>query len=297
MEGLGIDGLRVIAAFCSGVLLCLSGSLIQGITQNELAGPSTLGFNAFGVIFILVGHALTIFFPIDFALEYFSFFLFLMMTFVLHFFFLRKTYKHFKFANKLTNNISFFILFGLCFNLFAGALFALLQFAFMTLNLQFPSQLWFGNFRFVEEKGLFILVPYSMILYFWGLRLAKHLRPLSFGLDFSAGLGVPIRQVQGQALLLALYAEGIVDSFYGVFSFVGLIFPHLLRTHSFFRTHLGREIVYGPLLCGVVMVILDSLCQQVLIYGAEIPVGMITSLIGSLFLMGILLKRKNFRSF
>lgn len=285
------DLARPLAAFISGALLSLGGSLVQGVTQNEMAAPSTLGFNAYTVLIILFCHGLTLLWPFSPSLEYLSFAVFLGLTILLHIGVARKAGQNpLRYGNKSSRSLSFFILIGLCFNLFIGALFSLLQFSFMTLNLEFPSQLWFGNFRFMVPGGLWILIPYFLFLYGWAFRLSKKLRVMSFGTDLALGLGLPVKKLQVEALFLALYAEGIVDSFYGLFSFIGLIFPHLLRTHSFFRTNLQREIVWGSLLCGLLFLLFDLFCQQVLILGAEIPAGMVTSLVGTFFMMGLLLK-------
>ena len=92
-------------------------------------------------------------------------------------------------------------------------------------------------------------------------------------------------------MILELMSTMIICSFFGVFAFMGLIFPHLLRFHPYFRHHLIHELLVGPLLAGLIFVILDWACSHWTFYGAEIPVGMLTGLVGSLFFILLILKR------
>jgi len=116
LELVDINFIRFFAALFSGILLSLSGSLIQGVTQNDLAGPSTLVLNAFVVLIVLVAHALTIFIPGLPALEYLAFMIFIIISITAFglVIILEKQKKKRKqiYANQTLNKISFFILCG-----------------------------------------------------------------------------------------------------------------------------------------------------------------------------------------
>ena len=142
----------------------------------------------------------------------------------------------------------------------------------------------------LERLGnyLFPFLAFSLVVYFLALRLVPGLTALSFGADLSLGLGHNVRQIQRRSLLLAFFAMGLMDCFFGVFSFMGLIFPHLLRKLPWFAYDVGKELRFGPLFCGLLFVGLDFLCYDTPLFGAEIPVGLLSTVVGSLFITVLL---------
>lgn len=290
-----IDFLRMGCSFFAGCLLCLSGSLIQITTQNELAGPSTLGFNALLVLICLFSFFISLISPTLPPMEFISLYLFLGLCLLGmiagQIYEKRILKKEFTYTNQSVQSISFFILIGLCFNLFVGALFAMVQFSFLTLGREFPSQLWYGNFRFTTIPMLLILGIQCLLTYFLLWKLAPRLRALSFGIGLAEGLGVQAKRTQAQAIFLSLISVGTVDCFFGIFAFIGLIFPHLLRSWQFFRSNTKNELMIGSVLCGLALSLLDQLCLQVPLYGSEVPVGLVCSLLGTGLLLYLLIKR------
>jgi ABC-type Fe3+-siderophore transport system permease subunit len=119
------------------------------------------------------------------------------------------------------------------------------------------------------------------------------LRLISIGHDFAQGVGVDVKKIQTYSLLVSLLLTGLVISFFGVFSFLGLIFPHLLRLIGVFRKDMRNELLYGGVITGVIFSVTDMLCYNFDIYGTELPVGMVSSVFGSLILL-VLLVRKQF---
>jgi iron complex transport system permease protein len=284
-----IEYLRILMAFMTGYFLTIAGSLAQIVTHNGLASPSTLGFDGVSVLCILIAQFLISLLGLSIGLEYITLLIFLGLFGV---FVLSKKFLTFKQVLFTHQRIEILILFGLAFNLFVGAIFSVIQFLFMALNLEFPSSLWFGNLKFVALPMIF---PYLLIFLFVQLALWKlipKLRTMSVGHDFAIGLGVPVKKVQEQSLHLSLLLTGVVVAFFGVFSFLGLIFPHLLRLFSFFRFNMRNELIYGPLITGLIFSALDMFCYHFTLYGTELPVGMVSSVLGAFFLL-ILLVRKH----
>jgi iron complex transport system permease protein len=284
------DFLRVILSFYVGYFLMVSGSLSQIVTNNKLASPSTLGFDGFAVLTILIAQFGISFFQINISLEVSSFIIFIIVfTFVCI-----KVLNKYKESQRVTvqNSMQKIILIGIGFNLLVGAIFSIIQFLFMAMNMDFPSGLWFGNFRFVsaQTSSFFLLVFFgtNFILY----KLSKSLRIIAIGNDFAQGLGINVLSVQRKSLLVSLFLTGLVISFFGVFSFLGLIFPHIIRIIPFFKYNIKNELHYGPYLAGAFLSGLDLACYNFTVAGAELPVGMVCSVIGS-FLLLLLLFKKN----
>lgn len=281
------DFIRILLAFFSGYFLSISGSLSQLTTHNKIASPSTLGFDGFAVLMVLLAQLIFLFIHPDLALETISFILFLFLFLLL---FLKT--KKIKKSNHVENKMDKVILLGIGFNLFIGAIFSIVQFLFMSMNMQFPSGIWFGSFRFFEQSTVVLFFVIFIICQLDLLKHGKELRLISIGIEFAEGLGINILKVQRRFLLISLFLTGLVIVYFGVFSFLGLIFPHLLRLIPSFKYNIKKEIIYGPYITGVILSGLDILCYNFTFYGAEIPVGMVSSVLGSFLLILLLVKKQ-----
>ena len=91
------------------------------------------------------------------------------------------------------------------------------------------------------------------------------------------------------AVLLASAAAGAAISFAGLLGFVGLAVPHIAR--RLFGHGLGRELLTAPLLGAILLVLADLLARTVL-SPSDIPVGILTSLLGAPFFLALLLKKR-----
>ncbi len=277
---------RGIFAFLCGHFLCLSGSLTQITLNNHLASPSTLGFDGLAALGVILAQAImTATMPGSLEVKAFVIFCLLVLIGAI---FGRKTLA----SKGLSLDIGFLILLGLAFNLFVGAVFSIVQFLFMALNYEFPSGLWFGGFRYFK---VWWLVPFGSLFFFSIFvtkRNARNLRLMSLGNSFALGRGVDVKRTQLESLLLSLILTGLVISFFGVFSFLGLIFPHVLRSFSRFRSNIRKELVEGPMLAGAALFGLDAICLRFTYRGAEFPAGMITSVGGAMLLVLLLLRSK-----
>jgi iron complex transport system permease protein len=280
-----IDIVRLLIAFLCGYFLTVSGSLAQIVTNNKLASSSTLGFDGVGVLVILLAQFFITFLGFRYPIEHLSFFFFLILFMPICLISL-KTFKQ-------NLNLSKIILIGLGFNLFVGGIFSIIQFLFLAINFEFPTGIWFGNFKFYDDNVLWLFSSIFIIVFALVKKLSANLAILSLGSSFAEGLGIRTAKISKIALLLSFFLTGLVVSYFGVFSFIGLIFPHILRSFNFFKFDMKRELIIGPLCTGAVLSGLDFVCFQVPFYGAEIPVGMVCSVVGSFVLLLLLTKKSS----
>ncbi len=271
---------RSLIAFFCGYSLCLSGSLSQLSTNNNLSSPSTLGFTGIGVLSILISFFFKKFFDIDFELEYLS-----LLTLTL----LILGIVLFINGQKLTK-VKNLILLGLGFNLFVGAIFSVVNFILISKGVSFPNSIWFGNFRYVSLEHIYI---FSFLFLFSNIFVKKYtsnLELLNFGDLFCANFKIQADRLVLKSLFLSLMLTSFTVIFFGVFSFVGLVMPHILRSFSFFKYSVRNELILGPYISGVTLLSLDLICYEWPINGAELPVGMLSTIFGSLALITILLR-------
>jgi iron complex transport system permease protein len=269
---------RALIAFFSGGLLSLSGSLMQLTFSQELATPSTLGLEALAVFVILLAHTLTYFFGGVEWVGFLSLGLGLIISFSFLYSPLGKRIGRFKTKSSL-------LILGLTVNLFVGAIFSIWQFLFLSFNWDFPSELWFGHFRYIDSKAVvpFILMSVGLCVVLWR-------KSSSFGL-YSLGPEV-LRHFQKDSwsisrsmIALSTTATLLVVTQFGVFSFVGLIFPILARRLCGRSWTMRREFVTSFFLSAPMMLFLDFLVYEYPIWGAEVPVGMMSLFIGTWMLI------------
>lgn len=271
--------IRMICSLLVGILLSQAGSLIQLGTRNILSSPSTLGFDGLSILWLLIFHSVSLFLNLNYPIEWT--FLLGIPLFVL---------LGFQFPKFLKGKSKFekIILLGITFNLFVGAIFSLWQFLFMAYNLPFPVELWFGHFRFASSASLLILVMIEVCVllgmkYFW-----KDLKMFSIGPMMSVNWGLDEKRLFKFIFVAVALITLIVINLFGAFTFLGLIFPIIARKLWFKKFDLAGEFIYGSLLSGFALMLIDSLCYYFPIYGAEVPVGLLVTGIGAVSLISIL---------
>lgn len=111
---------------------------------------------------------------------------------------------------------------------------------------------------------------------------------LSLGEESAAGLGVNVRRVRRQSIVLVLFMAGLAVSLVGPVAFVGLIIPQLLRiaTGEYYNRRIPLSFLYGAS-----FFILTDFVSRMIQAPYETPVGIVTALIGVPFFFVLTRKR------
>ena len=277
---------RLLSSFFTGIILSQTGSLLQFSTRNTLASPSTLGFDGLSVLWLLLSTSLFIFLKLEGSV------LFLTMIGIPFFMLLGLGFSTFLGHHK---NIERLIFLGLTFNLMVGAIFSLWQFFFMAFNLPFPVELWFGHFRFASWDSGIILVIFELIVLIVWILLRKDFLLYSLGPSVEKNLNLKVRNLYSFIFITISLGTFLIISLFGAFSFLGLIFPILARKMWFRRFDLDGEFLLGGFVNGIVLLAIDLLCYLFPILGAEIPVGLIATVVGAVSLILLLWRSKERR--
>jgi ABC-type Fe3+-siderophore transport system permease subunit len=184
------------------------------------------------------------------------------------------------------------LLIGISFNLFVGGFFSLAQFFFQAFNVPFPNELWFGHFRDVNQEAFLSLLSVSIFANFVLLKLHRKITMYSLGPMISQNLNVNSGQLYRWIFVTVGISLFVVISHFGVFSFLGLIFPIFARKFWFKKFDLMGEMHLGSWMNGLFLMGLDYLCYELPIKGAEVPVGLIVSVVGAVSLI-LLLRKPN----
>lgn len=119
--------------------------------------------------------------------------------------------------------------------------------------------------------------------------LARPLDALTFGEESAASLGVGLRRTRGMVVIAASLATSAAVAAGGVIGFIGLMSPHLAR--FFVGARHGLVIPASGLIGAVLLVVADDLARTV-VAPAELPVGVVTALLGSPFFLVLLKARQ-----
>lgn len=276
--------IRFLSALMAGMILSQTGSFIQLGTRNVLASPSTLGFDGLSIFWVLIFHSVLIFLNADQTYA-------VMFLFGLPFFLLIGW--GFSFFFHYHKNINKLILVGLTFNLLVGGLFSLWQFFFLALNFPFPVELWFGHFRFSDFSSLGVLLGIEFLSLIGWKFFHRDLKIWSLGEAVARNFSIKLKPLYLYLYLSISVGTFAVVSLFGAFSFVGLIFPLIARRLWFRKFDLDGEMLLGGLINGLFLAILDTLCLNFPFYGAEIPVGLIVTVVGAVSLIFLLWKAES----
>jgi ABC-type Fe3+-siderophore transport system permease subunit len=248
-------------------------------SRNILSSPSTFGFDGLAVLWILCVYS----FSVWAGLEANWIFIGGIPVFI----FAGALYTR---VIDSSTKIERALFIGIAFNLLVGTIFSLWQFLFMAFNKPFPSEVWFGHFRFINEWHVLQILTAEILFlmslrYFW-----QDLKLLTLGPHLARQLGLQEKKLLTFIFIAVSLSTFLVVSSFGAFSFLGLVFPLISRKIWFNRFDLKGEFLLGSIANGLSLMSVDYLCYQFPFYGAEIPVGLLATGLGALSLIFILWK-------
>jgi iron complex transport system permease protein len=133
--------------------------------------------------------------------------------------------------------------------------------------------------------GLKLVLPYAGVAVAVILLHRRHLDVLSLGDDEAASLGVHVPRVRLLLVAAATLGTAAAVAIAGTIAFVGIIVPHTIRllTGASYRTILPLSIVVGA-----AFLIVADLIARTVVAPAELPIGVITALVGAPFFVALL---------
>lgn len=267
---------RLIAAVLVGSALAISGASYQGLFRNPMVSPDILGASA-GASF---GAALTL-------LWNFSSRGIQIMAFVMGFIAVTITYVSARSIGRGSNQILLLVLCGLIVGTLFQALVSIIKYTADPESKLPEITYWLmGSIAKVTWEDLRVfMVPYligitPLILLRW------RLNSLSFGDPEAASLGVNVTLLRGIFILCSTLLTSAVVAIAGVIGWVGLIIPHLVR---FIFGPNNQVVLPMSLFVGAgFMILVDTVCRS--ISASEIPLGILTAIIGAPFFFFILFR-------
>ena len=269
---------RVLGGIFAGIGLACAGVILQGVMNNSLASPNTIGVNSGSGFAVML--ALMIFPERLGVLPLFAFCGALFTTLFV-----------FLLAYLADSSRTTIVLAGITISSFFNAGINTLKLLDTEISINLTS------FMIGSLSGLTLnklLLPCICILAAFCLALlfAKPLNLLGLGDDIARSLGLQVSFTRFLLLMLASLMAGCVVSYAGLLSFVGLIVPHICR--QLFGND-ARFLLPCSALLGGSFVLLCDLLGRTLFAPFELPAGIVMAFIGGPFFLYLLLKKKGGR--
>ncbi|MCS6831339.1 MAG: iron ABC transporter permease [Armatimonadota bacterium] len=270
---------RMTMAAMVGVLLSVAGVILQGLLRNDLADPYTIGVSSGAAMgasaAVLAGweakwHG--------FGVPLAAFVCAVAATVVVLVVARREGVLR----------VSVFLLAGIVVGSFMWSVVTLM----LTLAGADVGRVLFwlmGSFADAEWMRVRLLLPF-LVLAIVGLRaMAYGLNAFALGEESAAHLGFDVEVLKRAAIVLAALCTAAAVSVSGIIGFVGLVVPHIAR-RLFGADH--RQLFWSAAVLGAVLMVWADTLARSIVRPAEIPVGVITALLGAPFFIALLRRER-----
>lgn len=277
---------RVALALIAGAALALAGAVLQGLFRNPLADPALIGVSA--------GAALAAAWTIVLGATWLPGLVTAAGAFTLPLAAfagaLCATALVFHLA-RVDGRLSMpvMLLAGIAINALAGAGVGLATFVASDEQLRNITFWQLGSLGGASGPVLGALALLAGLACAGLLRLAPALDACALGEAEARHLGVDVRRMQRTGVALSALAVGAVTGITGIIGFVGLVAPHLLRL-AFGPSH--RIVLPGSMLLGAALVAGADIPARTLVAPAELPIGVLTALVGAPFFIALLVRAR-----
>lgn len=269
---------RVLLALLVGASLALAGSMIQAIIRNPLADPGLIGVSGGAAL----GAALSLFLMHLLQLQQAIFVM--LGAFVMG---LLATLLVMTIGRRQSHNMSLIILAGIAVNVLAVALIGLISYLAPDQTLRQINFWTLGSVASADMNDLLMLFVVLCPVSIWVALQHKKLDALLLGESEARSLGVDVKRFNFTVVLLVAVLVAVAVSLTGTIGFIGLVTPHIARLLVGARHQL---LIPMAMLLGAALLMAADLGSRMLIAPAELPIGIITALIGAPVFIALLIR-------
>ena len=272
---------RILITLLAGMALALSGSILQGITRNELADPGIIGINTGAGVAIAIFF---LYFPVDvgsfiYALPIAAFLGALLTAVAIY----ALSYDRIRGLQPIR-----LILTGVGFSMALSGIMVILISSTKREKVDFIAKWLAGNIWGTDWTFVYALLPWLIVLIPFTLYKANKLNLLALNEPVAIGVGVSIEKERIQLLLTAVALAASAVSVTGGISFIGLMAPHIARAlvgprHQWF-------LPIALLIGGWLLVLADTIGRNIADPDG-VPAGIVVALIGAPYFIYLLLKK------
>lgn len=277
---------RTILCMLIGAILAVSGAVMQGLFRNPLAEPGIIGVSAGAALGAAL--AIVIFSSFSFAVP-----LFMNLAAVPFFAFvggaLTTLLVYYMGTSQHGTSVTVMLLAGVAISALSGAGIGYLNFIADDQMLRDLSLWSMGSLAGATWPNILLASIALLILLVVFMRYASSLNALLLGEAEAGHLGVDTQKLKNTLILLCAMGVGVTVSIAGMIGFIGLIIPHLGRLISG-PDH--RHLIPVSALLGALLLTLADMFARVAVTPAELPVGIVTAILGSPFFLYLLFQQR-----
>lgn len=277
---------RIFLAAIAGAGLAISGAAIQGLFRNPLADQTLIGVTSGAMLFavlaiVFVGSWLATLsaFLNQATVAVFAFLGGLLTTYFVYFLSRRQG----------TTNVMTMLLAGIAISAFAAAITGLFIYQSDEQQLRDITFWSLGSFSGANWIQVLISLPVVGIGMLLLNSYAKPLNAILLGEKEAIYLGIAVEKIKSRIILITALIIGVCIAMTGIIGFVGLIIPHFLRLLN------GTDYRYllkSSALTGAIFLVLTDTLARTVIAPAELPIGILTAMVGAPFFLWLLIKNQ-----
>lgn len=266
---------RVLLCVVTGAILAVSGVLMQGLFRNPVVEPGLVGTSAgaaFGasIVFSLSPFMSPTFKSIlgPFMVPLFAFGGGLAATYLVYN--IAKDKKHISILSLL--------LVGMAMNAIGLSGVGLMTYIARDPQARSITFWNLGTFSGANWFQVFVTGIMAVVCFWLAQKQAQKLNVLLLGEQEAGHLGVDVKKLKTNILILNTAMVSIATAFVGVIAFMGLIVPHVLRL-LIGSDH--KKLIPASILMGALLLTIADVVARLLLAPAELPIGIITSIVGA----------------
>ena len=271
---------RIIMGFAVGGALGLAGALLQGIFRNPLVEPYTLGISggaSLGVCLVIIFHLASIIGIIAYPL--FGFLGAILTMVVIYATAIRK-------GGMKINNL---LLTGVMLSFICSSAVMLMMSLSGVKELQSIVFWTMGSLDETNTGLIYLIVAVSILGLAASYFFCLDLNGFTIGEEEAAHIGINTERTKKWVFILASVLTGLSVSVAGIIGFVGLVVPHIIRM---FTGPDHRILLIASFLSGGIFLIICDTIARTVISPLELPVGVITGIIGGILFIYAINKKK-----
>ncbi|MAI41141.1 MAG: FecCD family ABC transporter permease [Candidatus Azotimanducaceae bacterium] len=268
---------RILLAIFVGGGIGASGAAIQGLFRNPLADPALIGVSSgaalFAALYLVVGSG---FFYALSGLAASAFLGGLLTTcLVLE-------------VGRRGGTISAMLLAGIAINAIAIACIGLLSYISTDMQLRGIAFWALGSLSGADWNNVYVASAIPIIVLALSFESAR-LNAITLGEKDAIHLGISIAGFRIRIVLLTALAVSIGVALTGVIAFIGLVVPHLIRLTM---GSMHQTVIPASALLGGLLLLVADTASRTLLAPAELPVGILTALMGGPFFVLLVMRKK-----
>ena len=285
---------RSFLCILTGVSLAIAGTIMQGVLRNPLVSPFTLGVSsaasfgaAMGIVFwpFLFGSTVTSYTVLGSVMTDQDIFM-VIMAFV---FSLLSVFFVLLMARRTAMSRSTVILSGVIISYFFQAGVSFAKYISDDESLRDITNWLLGGMWKASMGVDFIVFPIVAICSIYLMYLSPKINVLAAGDDVAQSLGIDVNKLRDKVLIVSTLMSSVCLAFTGIIGFIGLMAPHICRMVIGNDT---RFLVPASALMGSLILLVSDTVGRIIMRPEELPVGIIMYVLGGIFFVWMMLRKK-----